>query len=312
MRERQAREMAPSYKDYYKTLGVSKTASEKEIKSAYRKLARKWHPDVNPGSKAAEDRFKEISEANEVLSDKEKRTKFDQFGDQWEAYSHAGAAPQGSPGGAPGNGYRVEYGGGAPGNLNDLFASLFGGMDGRQPGGRPAPQRGQDIKAELSIRLEHAFHGVTRSLTLTVPGGETRRVEVKVPAGIADGQKLRLAGQGASGSGGAGDLQLTIRVAPHSTFERKGDDLSVEVPMPYFRAALGADLSVPTLSGGRLTVKLPAGSQGGQALRLAGQGMPQLKGGGRGDLYARIKVTVPKTLTERQRELLAELAALEE
>lgn len=336
--------MGPDYKDYYKTLGVSKTASEKEIKSAYRKLARKWHPDVNPGSKAAEDKFKEISEAHEVLADADKRAKYDQFGDQWKAYSQAGA--QGFPGGASGAGgfppagFHVEYGGGGPGaaggmpgNLNDLFASLFGGMDGFGggkgqagqgfPRQRPAPQRGQDVNAELSIALEDAFHGATKALTLTLPGGrydmdrggrqngDSRRVEVKVPAGIADGQKLRLAGQGMGGPGGAGDLHLTVKIAPHSLFERKGDDLTVEVPVPFSRAALGGEIAVPTLSGPRLTVKLPAGAQSGQALRLGGQGMPRLKDAGRGDLYARIKITVPKSLTDRQRELISELATLE-
>lgn len=370
--------MGPTYKDYYSLLGVGKTAPEKEIKSAYRKLARKYHPDVNPGDKAAEDKFKEISEAYEVLSDAEKRRKYDQFGDQWKAYSQggfpgAGGGPQAGPGG-----FRVEYGGDAGqfGDLNDLFASLFGGEAFNPRGGfstRTAPaRRGADIEAPLTVTLEEAYAGVTRSLSLGLPeacgacrgqgvrstgvsracpicsgtgksgrglfgrggvcehcGGtgqtdleacptchgagqieKTRRVEVKIPAGVADGQRIRLAGQGGSGAGGGGDLYLIARVAPHAQFERKGDDLYVDVPVPYTDAALGGAVKVPTLKGTRLTMTVPGGTQSGQAFRLGGQGMPRLRGGGSGDLYARAKVTVPKTLLPRERELLTELAHL--
>jgi molecular chaperone DnaJ/curved DNA-binding protein len=336
--------MGPSYKDYYSLLGVGKTVSDKEIKSAYRKLARKYHPDVNPGDKAAEEKFKDISEAYEVLSDKDKREKYDRFGDQWKAYSQAGFDPSAAnSGGFPGGGFRVEYGGGDGaqfGNLNDLFASLFGGDAfgggggtaagrGRNPfsgfgRGSAAPaQRGQDVETEITVSLDDAFHSATRSLQLSVPTGRydldrggtnetTRRVEVKIPAGVADGQKIRLASQGGPGPAGNGDLYLVVRVAPHAQFERKGDDLYTDVPVPFTDAILGGEIKVPTLKGTRLTMKLPPGTQSGQSFRLSGQGMPRLRGAGSGDLYARVKITVPKSLTERERELVRELASLHE
>ncbi|GAB4464552.1 MAG: J domain-containing protein [Armatimonadaceae bacterium] len=323
--------MGPTYKDYYAFLGVDKTASEKQIKDAYRKLARKYHPDVNPGDTTAEEKFKEISEAYDILSDKDKREKYDQFGDQWRAYSQAGKGyPGGGYGAYPGagSGYRVEFGQGFS-DLEDLFATLFGDaeigggqrMGERYGGFRSAPRKGQDVESELTVTLEEAFHGGTRSLTLSVPTGRydlgmsreevaTRRVEVKIPAGVREGQKIRLSGQGGSGAGGSGDLYLVVKIAPHNTFERRGDDLYVDVAVPYTTAALGGDASVPTLKGSRLTVRIPAGTQSGQSLRLGGQGMPRLRESGNGDLYARIKITVPKDLSDRERKLLEELAAL--
>ena len=331
--------MGPNYKDYYSVLGVSKSATDKEIKSAFQKLARKYHPDVNPGDQSAENRFKEVSEAYDVLSDADKRKKYDQYGDQWKAYSQAGPGGQGYPGGFPGGGgFRVDYGGGDAqfADLNDLFATLFGeqgmggggvgrGSGGRNPfsgfrgGGGGAPQKGQDIEASMTISLEDAFHGATRSLSLNVPSGRydldrggtnltSRRVEVKIPAGVAEGQKIRLTGQGGDGPGGRGDLYLVVHIAPHPAFERKGDDLYVDVPIPYTDAALGGEAKVPTLKGTRLSMRIPGGTQSGQAFRLGGQGMPRLRGGGSGDLYARAKITVPKDLSERERELLEELA----
>jgi DnaJ-class molecular chaperone len=320
---------SPTYKDYYALLGVAKTAEEKEIKAAYRKLARKYHPDVNPGNAAAEEKFKEISEAYDVLSDSEKRRKYDQFGDQWKAYSQA---PNAGAGGFPG-GTRVEFNGkpgagmgGFPG-LDELFASLFQGM-GQGNMGQTRPQnpfagqqgahRGNDVETEIKLTLEEAFKGGPRSLAINIPtrnynldrGGtniETRRVEVKIPAGVADGQKLRLAGQGVDG----GDLIVLIRLQPHATFERQGDNLQTEVPLSYTTAALGGEISVPTISGGRLTLKVPAGAQSGQKMRLAGKGMPLMKGTGSGDLFVKIKVTIPKILTEKQKELLTQLQSLE-
>jgi molecular chaperone DnaJ/curved DNA-binding protein len=330
----------PTYKDYYKILGVEKSASEKQIKDAYRRLARKHHPDVNPGDKAAEEKFKEVSEAYEVLSDTDKRKKYDQFGDQWRMYSEMGGGNGTYPGGASGfpggaGGFRVEFGG-ADG-LEDLLSSLFGadmgmgaggpGRGGRRYSGgdpfagmRQAPQRGQDAEASVTVSLEDAYHGTTRSLNISTPGRynldtgrneeSNRRVEVKIPAGVADGQKIRLSGQGGQGPGGAGDLYLIVNVAPHPAYERKGDDLYVDVPVPYTAAALGGEAKVPTIKGTRLTMTVPPGTQSGQAFRLGGQGMPKLRGGGHGDLYARVKVTVPKTLTPREKELMTELAAL--
>ncbi len=324
--------MGPSYKDYYATLGVTKTATEKEIKAAYRKLARKHHPDVNPGNKGAEDKFKEISEAHEVLGDTEKRKKYDQYGDQWKAYSQGGFPGATGPSGFPG-GQRVDFGGGFPGDLSDLFGTLFaeqfrqGGASGGQQRSRTTVNFGgdafgasqqavsRDLESELRLTLEEVFHGGAKGVSIQVPTGrydldrggrstELRRVDVKVPAGVNDGQKIRLAGQGVNG----GDVMLTIRLMPNSTFERKGDDLVVDVPVAYTTAALGGEMTVPTITGKTLTVKLPAGTQSGQQLRLTGKGMPKLKEGGHGDLYARIKITVPKVLSERERALLTELA----
>ncbi len=332
--------MGPTYKDYYELLGVSKTATEKEIKSAYRKLARKLHPDVNPNNKAAEEKFKSVSEAHEVLSDPDKRKKYDQYGEQWKSYSQNGGPGSGGgfPGGGYGNGagqsspggFRMEYGEpGQFGDLNDLFASLFGGEENMRGGGarggdrfgrQAPPRKGQDIEASISVTLEEAFHGASKGVSLQVPSGyydtnnrsgrqeeTTRRVEVKIPAGVADGQKIRLAGQGGDGPAGRGDLFLVMRVLPSAVFERKGDDLLVDVPVSFVDAALGGEAKVPTPKGTRLTVTVAPGAQSGQTLRLRGQGMPRLKDGGHGDLLARLKITVPKTLTPRETELLTEL-----
>lgn len=327
--------MGPTYKDYYATLGVSKTATDKEIKAAYRKLARKFHPDVNPGDKSAEDKFKEISEANDILSDTEKRKKYDTYGEQWKAYSQGGfpgGGPTAGPSGFPG-GQRIDLGGGFPGDLSELFKTLFaeqfrnantrgadprvrtnmnmGNMGGAPFGEVPA---GRDIESELKLGLDEAYLGGTKTISIQVPTGrydldrggkstELRRVDVKIPAGVGDGQKIRLSGQGING----GDAILTIRLMPHPTFERKGDDLIAEVAVSYLTAALGGEMQVPTITGKTLTVKLPPGTQSGQQLRLAGKGMTRLKEGGHGDLYARVKITVPKTLTERERALLEQL-----
>ncbi len=320
---------SPDYKDYYKQLGVAKTASEKEIKTAYRKLARKHHPDVNPGDAASEAKFKEVQEAYDVLGDTDKRGKYDRFGDQWKAYSQAEAQGGFPGGGAPGsgaNGYRVEYGGGAvPGDMNDFFASLFGdqmrqgGRGGASPfsGGhgrmrQSPPQRGQDMEAGLTVTLEEAYSGVTKSLSLSGGAGGDQRVEVKIPAGVGDGQRVRVAGKGAPGAAGNGDLLLVVKIAPHSLFERKGDDLYTDVPVPFYDAAMGGEVKVPTAKGSRLTMRLPAGTQSGQSLRLGGQGMPKLSSGTTGDLYARVKITVPKTISDRERELFIELKTLAE
>ena len=328
---------SPNYKDYYKILGVQKTATEKEIKTAYRKLARKHHPDVNPNDKASEARFKEVQEAYEVLGDADKRGKYDRFGDQWKAYSQAEAAGAGGfpgAGGAAPGGFRMDYGGNVDpsqfGDMNDLFASLFGegagGVRGRGGFGsmRTPQQRGGDVEAALTITLEEAYNGVTKTLNLSTEqrydlnrsaytDGANKRVEVKIPAGVDEGQRVRVAGQGAAGAAGNGDLYLIVNIAPHITFERKGDDIYADVPVPFYDAALGGEVRVPTPKGTRLTMRIPAGVQSGQSLRLAGQGMPKLKsGGGFGDLYARIKVTVPRILGDRERELMTELRLLAE
>jgi DnaJ-class molecular chaperone len=307
--------MATGYKDYYKILGIERNASEKEIKQAYRKLARKYHPDVNPGDKSAEEKFKDISEAYEVLSDKEKRAKYDQFGQYWQAAGQPGAGqppPGWEQGGVPPG---FDFGeGGFEGGFGDIFDLLFGegrggtATEGRRARGRGwAPARGRDVEYEIEVTLEEAFNGVTK--TFTVNG---RKIEVKIPQGVRDGSRIRLAGQGEPSRGTErGDMYLIVRMKPHPKFERKEDDLYTDVPVIYTTAALGGQVVVPTLSG-RVNMKVPAGTSCGQTFRLAGQGMPKLKGSAKGDLYARIKVTVPKTLSTREKELLTELANLQE
>jgi len=329
----------PDYKDYYKILGVSKNADPKEIKSAYRKLARKYHPDVNPGDKSAESKFKEISEAYEILSDPEKRAQYDAIGEQWRQYSQAGSrarAGAGPFGGGPG-GFEVEFGG--AGGLQDILESLFGGMRGRSA---RAPARGEDIEYGIDLTLEEAARGVRRSLTVRTEDvctrcagtgmqsdsrgfnlnaacsecrgtgrvSRPRQVEVTIPAGVAEGQRIRLAGQGAAGADGKrGDLYLLVRVKPHPAFHREGRDLYVDVPVPFTVAALGGEADVRTLDGDRV-LAIPPGVQSGQKLRIAGAGMPAARGKPAGDLYARVKVTVPKDLSARERELLRDLARI--
>ena len=308
--------MATDYKDYYKTLGVDRNASEKEIKAAYRKLARKYHPDVNPGDKASEEKFKDISEAHEVLADKEKRTKYDQFGQYWQQMGQGGAG-QPPPGWEQGaGGFNFDYGPGdfqGGGGFSDFFDLLFGQGAGRAKadgktgrGGRTwTPARGRDVEYEIEVTLEEAYKGATK--TFTING---RKVEVKIPPGVKDGSRIRLAGQGEPGQGTeSGDLYLIARMKPDPRFERKDGDLYTDVPVPYTKAALGGEVQVQTL-GGRVTMKVPPGTSSGQSFRLAGMGMPHLRGSGKGNLFARAKVTVPKTLTEHERELLTELDKL--
>lgn len=291
------------YKDYYGILGVKKDAADKDIKQAYRKLARKYHPDVNPGSKESEDKFKEVSEAYEVLSDKGKRAKYDSFGQQWQQFERGGGGF-----GAP-EGFRYEnfdeYGSG-PG-YGDFFEMLFGPRGGERAG-RSA--RGHDIEAQIDVTLEEAYDGTTKAFTIGLsPRGQSKRLEVKIPAGVREGSRIRLAGEGGSGPTGAkGDLYLIVRMAPNSRFERKGDDLYTEAAAPFTTAILGGEIQVNTVKG-RVTMKIPAGTQSGQTFRLGGKGMPRLGKSGHGDLYARIRVSVPKHLTARQRELIQELAS---
>ncbi len=307
--------MATGYKDYYKILGVEKSASEKDIKQAYRKLARKHHPDVNPGDKSAEEKFKEVSEAYEVLSDKEKRAKYDQFGQYWQVAGQPGAGGAPPPGWGQGGGFNFDFGDaeGFQGGFENLFDLLFsqerGGAGTRTQSGRGRgwyPTRGRDVEYEMQVTLEEAFSGANKAFNLN-----GRRIEVKIPKGVRDGSRIRLVGQGEPGKGTeSGDLFLIVKMRPHAKYERKDDDLYVDVPVPYTTAALGGQVSVTTLSG-KLNMKVPAGTSSGQTYRLTGQGMPHLKGGGSGDLFARAKITVPKTLSPREKELLTELAGLQ-
>lgn len=306
------------YKDYYKILGVDRNASADEIKRAYRKLARELHPDVNPDDKAAEARFKNINEAYEVLADPEKRSKYDRLGSSWQQWQRAGRDPSGfdwsqwsSPGGAQRGGVRVEFtdlsglfGGGA-GGFSDFFQSIFGG--GMPGAGRTQPRRravrGQDIEQAIQVTLEEAYRGTTRTLERN-----GRRIQASIPAGAYTGAKIRLAGQGAPGSGGApGDLYLKVTVKPHARLKRKGDNLHTDVPVDIWTAALGGEAVVEALDGS-VQLKIPAGTQGGQVFRLRGKGMPKLKEKGKyGDLYAKVAIRIPKRLSSRARQLFQEL-----
>ncbi len=322
-------------KNYYQILGVSRTASEKEIKQAYRRLARKHHPDLNPGDKSAEAKFKEINAAYEVLSDPEKRKKYDQFGDQWE-YAEQFAKAGG------GQGVRWDFGKGGGtfeyGDLSgfgDIFSSLFGDSGARFKT-RRGSQRGQDIESTVEVSLEEAYHGSTRVIQLqtmepcTACGGTgwvgnrtcticngaggkaiPKRLEVKIPAGVRDGSKIRIAGEGGPGRAGGskGDLYLVAKVLPHKLFERKGDDLYTEVSVRLATAMLGGEIKLPTLDG-NLALKIPPETQNGKIFRLAGKGMPQLGNASHGDMFAKAKVVLPTELTEEERKLFEKLRSL--
>jgi curved DNA-binding protein len=291
-------------KDYYKILGVSRSATEREIKQAYRRLARKYHPDVNPNDKSAEEKFKQINAAYEVLSDKEKRQKYDQFGDQWQyadQFAQAGGqqAPfwEFKPGGG---GTRVRF---SQGDFGGLFDDLLKDFSaGRQP----QPRRGRDIEVPVEITLEEAFSGSTRRLSLE----DGKRLEVRIPAGVKNGSRVRLAGKGRAGSGGAkGDLYLVTSVKPHRLFECRGDDLYVGVTVPLVVAMLGGEVKVPTLKG-KLALKIPPETQNGRSFRLKGQGMPHLGDSTHGDLLAKVNVVLPTNLTQREKELFKQLGDL--
>lgn len=275
-------------KDYYELLGVKKTATEDEIKKAYRSLAKKYHPDKNKGNKEAENKFKEISEAYAVLSDKEKRAQYDRLGR--EAFGPGGANPFAGFDFSEFTGGRGRRGGrrgaeGATIDFTDLFGDLFGGGGG---GFERAPQRGNDIQSETTIDFRDAIQGTTLELRI---GAE--RVKVKVPEGVADGQTLRLRGRGSPGAGGgpAGDLHLLIKVRPHPLFERRGDDIHIDLPITVGEAVRGAEVEVPTLQGS-VRMRVPAGTQTGRTLRLSGKGVRR-KSGEAGDQYVRLQVVVP-------------------
>jgi curved DNA-binding protein len=307
---------ANTRRDYYTVLGVARTATEKDIKTAYRKLARKHHPDVNPGDKKSENLFKEIGEAYSVLSDPEKRRKYDRWGHNWEKIEQAQASgsgrsgtryawsPTGGNGGAP-SGFNVESD-----DLGGLFEQLFGRSAGRTRV-RSAPRKGTDLEQPVEISLEEAFNGTQRTFSIRdAESGDTRTVEIKIPAGATEGLRVRVAGKGDPGIGGAtaGDLYLIVSIKAHPLFEREGDELRVKVPTPLYTALLGGEVMVPTPKGSHLALKVPPETPNGQRIRLAGQGMPHLNGSGRGDLFAEINVQLPKNLTEREKDLFAELA----
>ncbi|MEN8615124.1 DnaJ C-terminal domain-containing protein [Dehalogenimonas sp. THU2] len=301
-------------KDYYAILGIARGATQEEVKKAFRKLARKYHPDVNPGDKASEAKFKEINEANEVLSDKEKRAKYDKYGENWqhaEAFEKAGGGAYQQHGGGFGGGpfggaydFQQAGGGFAGEDIGGIFDQILRG------GGRRRSHRGQDVDYETEVSLEEAYHGTSRKLTMQAAKPET--LEVKIPAGVTTGSRVRLAGKGGEGSGGGprGDLYLVVRVLPHARYERKGDDLYITIDVPLTVAALGGEATVPTIKGSKLALKIPPETQNGRTFKLTGQGMPHLGKTGHGDLIARVNVVLPSNLTEKEKELFAELAKL--
>jgi DnaJ-class molecular chaperone len=311
--------VATRVRDYYEVLGVPRTATQKEIKAAFRRLARQYHPDVNPTDPDSAEKFKEINEAHEVLSDPEKRQKYDQFGADWEQYEAWQKA--GRPGGAPfGQGDHVEYRTVSPEDLEDLFGSespfsdFFHDLYGRGtgPGTRGdfdlGPLAGEDVEAETSISLEEAYRGTLRTVELQTPEG-SRRMEVTIPPGVRDGARVRVRGQGTPGRNGGhpGDLFIRVKVLPHPTFRREGDDLHVRVPVPLDVALLGGEVMVPTAKGTRVSLRVPTEVQNGTRLRLRGLGMPRVGGEGQGDLYAEVDVRLPVPLSPEARELAQRL-----
>src|SRR6266571_1401295 len=277
------------FKDYYATLGVNKGSTEKEIKQAFRKLARKHHPDVNPGDKAAESKFKELNEAYEVLGDPAKRKKYDELGANWRAYEQAERA--GGPNPFAGQ-WNVNMGGGG---FGEREATARGGSTR----GRSRARAGRDLEHEIELSLEDAYHGSTRRLSLK-HDGHARTVDVRIPPGGGDGSRVRISGEGESGSGGAasGDLYLRVRLAPHPLFERKGRDLYVKAPLPVTTAVLGGEVEVPTIAGKPVRLKIPALTQNGQVFRLKGYGMPAVgKSDDKGDAYARVEIQMPTELS---------------
>jgi len=351
--------MAVEYKDYYRTLGVSKDAPEKEIKQAYRRMARKYHPDVNPGDKTAEDRFKEIGEAYAVLSDAQKRKKYDQFGPSlrdgsfWrQGGAAAGPRPANTRVYTTTRDFARDFDASGGTGFSDFFDALFpqgfgrgrgaaadpgvglGGNGGTPAGAVRAPAKGSDVEQPIEVTLEEVATGGNRVFSMQMPEicptcrgtalvnsklcstcqgagtvSKARRIEVKIPAGVQTGSRIRIKGEGnpSPGGGAKGELYLLVTVQQHPTFDRKGNDLYVEVPVPLSKAMLGGEVGVPTLKGGQLSMKVPPETQNASTFRLAGQGLPALRGEEKGDLYAKVRAILPTNLTARERELFQEL-----
>jgi curved DNA-binding protein len=318
--------MPVQYKDYYEILGVPRTASADELKKSFRKLAREHHPDVAKDKKRAEEKFKEINEAYEVLSDPAKRNKYDQLGANWKSGADFRPPPgwEGFPGGhafrgrgAGGDEFETRFGGTG---FSDFFEQLFGSrMRGGAGGfGRTAgfedeefAERGRDIEGDIMVTLEEAMRGSVRSVNVRRPAGrsvKTETYQVRIPPGVTEGQKLRVAGRGEAGSSGgeAGDLYLRVRLAKHPDFEVEDHNLIYEAELAPWEAVLGAEISVPALDG-RVNIKIPAGTQSGQKLRVRGRGLPA-RGGARGDLFVVTKIAVPAKVTDAERKLWEQLA----
>lgn len=297
-------------RDYYDVLGVSRNADENEIKRAYRKLARQHHPDINPGNKEAEARFKEINEAYDVLSDKEKRAQYDRFGRDFHRYQQAGGAPWGGAESPFGNADFSDF-------INSLFGGGMGGVGAgsarRGPAGMGFRQNGQDVEQPVEITLDEAFTGTQRTLRFHSPNGQPRTITVKIPAGADNGLRIRVAGEGGPGMGGGrpGDLFVIVKLLPSDRWERRGDDLYTTVPVSMYDMLLGGEARVPLLGGKTLTLKVPEGSQNGRKIRISGQGMPRRTNpAARGDLYVTLEAQLPSRLSDRERALFEELRSL--
>ncbi|MBS0031277.1 DnaJ C-terminal domain-containing protein [Chitinophaga sp. 22321] len=307
-------------KDYYKVLGVEKTATAEQIKKAYRKLAVKYHPDKNPGDKVAEDKFKEINEAYEVLSDAEKRKKYDQFGENYKHYEQHGGRPEDFDwsqfGGGRGRGRTYSYGGGSAEDMfggegfsdffEQLFGSRFSGSGRRQ---QQAPGKGQDVQASMQVSLEDAYAGATRQVEVN-----GSKLNIKLKPGLYEGQVIRLKGKGNPGRRGGenGDMLITIQLAPHPQYELKGLDIYMELALPLYTAVLGGKVNIVT-PGATLNMNIPAGTDSGKAFRLKGKGMPAYNNSGTaGDLYIKAMIHIPKDLSEKEKELFQQLAQLNE
>ena len=294
-------------RDYYQLLGVQRSADQKEIRQAYRRLAREHHPDVNPGDTRAEQKFKEINEAYEVLADPESRKKYNQYGDRWKDADQFSARQRRggfNPHGGMGNSFEFDLG-----NLgaDDVFGGLFGG-------GRRQPRSGDDIEIATSVTLEESYTGTVRTVEKRneqESDGRSRRMEVSIPLGVRDGARIRISGAGRQGvSGGApGDMYVVVTIAKHSRFERKGDDLHAQIAVALVDAVLGGEVVVPTIKGADLALKIPSESQNGQVFRLVGQGMPH-GDDEYGDLYAHLNVTLPMNLSEHEQNLFQEMRDL--
>jgi DnaJ-class molecular chaperone len=325
------------YKDYYKVLGVSKTGSVDDIKKAFRKLARKYHPDVNPGDKKAEEKFKEINEAYEVLSDPDKRRKYDTLGPNWQEQFgfKPGAGRRASTSGFPGSSAGFDS------NFSEFFETLFGragtGASGVRMREDPRRRAGENIEQPVEVTLQEAYTGGTRTYNIQstetcafcrgtgeVAGkicancngqgqmARSKRIQVKIPAGVESGSRIRVAGEGQPGIGGGprGDLYLVITVKPDPLYERKGDDLTLDCEVELVTAMLGGEAQVLLPDGRKLVLTIPPETQNGRVIRLAGKGMPRLRGEGSGNLFARVKVVLPMQLTEEERDLFEQLARI--
>lgn len=333
-----------NYKDYYAVLGVPKGAAEKDIKSAYRKLARKWHPDANPeNAKEAEEKFKEISEAYEVLGDSDKRKKYDVLGSDWQRAARQ--AEQQRQYRSRFNEQNVHFdfqtggvgAGAGPSGFSDFFDMFFSGIGKRQTAQSPGfAQRGQDLETTIELSLRDVYDGGKKAVSLQVEdtcprchgtGTDamricpqcngtghvivTKKFEVTIPKGIGDGQRIRLASQGGAGQNGgpAGDLYLIVKLQDDETYKRKGDDLYVDLPVSMYELVLGGEVKVPTMTG-QVAMTIPEGTQNNRLLRLGGKGMPKVKGGGAGDQYVRLIGQLPQSLTDKERKLFKELSSL--